>query len=84
MAWDGTLSVEDFERAALYLVTTWERCCPELPQWTWQKTAPSAIPGHVSRHYFILWNCQFFGDNFENNICMGNFQNVGEFILYVK
>jgi len=55
MAWDGTLSVEDFERAALHLVKTWGHCCPELPQWTWQKMALSAIPGRVSRQY------SFFG-----------------------
>lgn len=38
MAWDGTLSRAEFDRAALFLVSTWERCCPELPQWAWQTT----------------------------------------------
>lgn len=53
MAWDGTLSAEDFERAALYLVTTWEHCCPELPQWTWQKMALSAIPGRTCGYLML-------------------------------
>ncbi|KAG0618998.1 hypothetical protein M758_4G108300 [Ceratodon purpureus] len=62
--WDGTLTAEEFERAALHLVSTWERCCPDLPQWTWQtstKTVLSSTSDHACG-YLVLQDIRVSSD----------------------